>query len=129
MKPGAQIVISAAARLYAPVIALFALTILAGHPPGAGVGLIAGAAFALAVVLHALVFGAGASRAAFPPAALRLVMVAGVVAAVAGAGAPGWTYAARLVEGGLFAATAAAAALAVQVLFGRASMLRDAGWQ
>lgn len=129
MKPGAQIIVSAAARLYAPVVALFALTILAAHPPGSGIGFVAGAAFALAVALHALAFGAGASRAAFPPTVLRLMLVAGVVAAVAGAGAPGWIHAARLVEGALFVATAAAAALVVQVLFGRASMLRDAGWQ
>lgn len=129
MKPGAQIILSHAARLYAPVMALFALTLLAGYAPGAGIGLIAGLAFALAFALHALVFGAQASRTAFPPAAARIVLALGLVAAAAGAGVPGWTFAPRLVEAGVFAVTAAAAALIIQVLFGRAPMLRDAEWQ
>lgn len=129
MRPGAQIILSHAARLYAPVMALFALTLLAAYAPGAGIGLIAGLAFALAFALHALVFGAQASRTAFPPAASRVALALGLVAVVVGAGVPGWTFASRLVEAGLFALSAAAAALVVQVLFGRAPMLRDSEWQ
>jgi multisubunit Na+/H+ antiporter MnhB subunit len=128
MKLGDQIIMAAAARLHAPLILMFALSLFVTRAPGGGVGLLAGLAFALAFVLHALVFGAAASRGAFPPTLARLILAAGVGAALAGAGAPGLDYAPRLVEGGLFAATASGAALIVSVLFGRIPTLRDAEW-
>lgn len=128
MKPGAQIILLSAARLYAPLILLFGLTLLAARTPGDGVGFVAGLAFALALVLHALVFGAAGLRAAFPPPIMRLVLAAGVVVALAGAGLPGWRFAAQALEAGLTAATAAAAGLIIAVLFGRAPTLRDADW-
>lgn len=128
MKPGAQIILLSAARLYAPLTLLFALTLLAARAPGGGVGFMAGLAFALALVLHALVFGAAGLRAAFPPPAMLLVLAAGVIVALAAAGAPGWRFSAQAIEAGLTAATAAAAGLIIAVLFGRAPTLRDADW-
>jgi multisubunit Na+/H+ antiporter MnhB subunit len=128
VKPGAEIILVGAARLYAPLIALFALTLLSAYAPGNGVGFVAGLAFALVLVLHALVFGADALRTAFPPVLMRLVLAAGVIAAVIGAGAPGLRFAPQTLEAGLAAATAAACGLIVAVLFGRAPTLRDAEW-
>lgn len=126
MKVGAQSLLAQAARLHMPIIALFAFSVLAVYAPGGGVGFVAGLAFALALTLHALVFGATASRAAFPPLAWRALLGLGVLAAIAGASASRWAYAPLLAEGALFAVTAAASALIVQVLFGRASAMRDA---
>ncbi len=128
MKAGVQIVLTNAARLYAPLIALFALTLTAARVPGEGVGFISGVMFALAFVVHALIFGAAASRAAFPPFAMKLMLALGVCAVAAGAGLPAWPFAAHILEAGLFAVVASAAALVVVVLFGRAPMLRDGDW-
>lgn len=128
MKAGAQIVVSSALRSYAPLILLFALAVLIVRAPGAGIGFVAGAVFALALALHALIFGAQAFTAAFPPMWARALLGLGVIAAAVGAGAPGWTYAPQLIEAGLFVAACAAAALIVAVLFGRAAMLRDTEW-
>jgi multisubunit Na+/H+ antiporter MnhB subunit len=126
MKAGAHIVLGAAARFYAPLIALFALVLLADRPPGGGIGFVAGLAFGLVPVLHALVFGAAAARQALPPVLARSLLALGVIAAVAGAGLPQLGYAPQLIEGGAFCATIAASALLVQVTFGRAPTLRDA---
>ncbi len=126
MKAGAQTVFGAAARLYVPLIALFALALLADRPAGGGIGFVAGLAFGLVLVLHALVFGAAAAQQAFPPVLARLFLALGVIGAVAGAGLPGLAYAPQLVEAGAFMATVSAAALLVQVTFGRAPTLRDA---
>ena len=128
MKPGSHIVLVSAARLYTPLILLFALSLASARAPGSGVGVLAGMAFALALMLHALVFGVAALRAAFPPAAMRLVLAAGAAAALAGAALPRWLYAAQAIEAGVALATAAAASLIVAVLFGRAPTLRDAEW-
>jgi hypothetical protein len=128
VKPGAHIVLISAARLYAPLLLLFALTLLSARAPGVGVGALAGLVFALALVLHALVFGAWALRAAFPPLVMRAVLAAGVIAALAGAGAPGWRFAPQMVEAGLALSACTAAGLIVLVLFGRAPTLRDADW-
>lgn len=128
MRPAAQIVLVEAARLHGPLLALFAFSLLALRAPGDGVGFVAGLAFALTLALHALVFGAAAARAAFPPTAMRLLLAAGVVIAMAGAALPGFRFAPLLVEGGLFAVTSAAANLIVAVVFGRAPTLRDAEW-
>lgn len=128
MKPGAQIILVSAARLYTPLILLFALTLFAARAPGGGVGFMAGLAFALAFVLHGLVFGAAGLRAALPPPAMRLLLAAGVIVALAGAGAPALRFSAQAVEAGLAVTTAAAAGLVIAVLFGRAPTLRDADW-
>jgi multisubunit Na+/H+ antiporter MnhB subunit len=128
MKRSTHVVLAAAARLYAPLIVLFAFALMAMRAPGGGVGFLGGLAFGLAFLLHALVFGAAAARAAFPPFAARLLLAAGVGAAMLGAGAPGLPYAPQLIEGGLFTATAAAAALIASVLFGRLPTLSDTEW-
>lgn len=128
MRPGAYITIGAASRLYAPLMALFALSLLAGWPAGSGVGFVAGLVFALALVLHGLVFGAAAARRAFPPVLCRLVAALGLIAASVGAGVPGLALAPRIVEAGLFAVTLAGASMILSVLFGRAPTLRDAEW-
>ncbi|MGQ0533148.1 MAG: MnhB domain-containing protein [Caulobacteraceae bacterium] len=129
MKPGAHIVVAAAARFYTPLIALFACTVLVGAAPGGGVGFVAGLAFGLALLLHALVFGAVAARAAFPPALARALLALGVAAAVASAGLHGLRYAPQIVEAGLFVATVAGAAIVIHVVFGRASALLDQDWR
>lgn len=126
MKTGANVVIGAAARLYAPLIALFALMLFSERPPGSGVGFVAGLAFGLVLTLHALVFGAAAARTALAPAVARLLLALGVLGVAAGAGLPGLRYAPQLIETGVFGATIAAAALVIQVTFGRAPSLRDA---
>ncbi|MEZ6024243.1 MAG: MnhB domain-containing protein [Hyphomonadaceae bacterium] len=84
MKPGAQIVLAAAARFYTPLIVLLGLSLLAARAPGGGVGFIAGLAFVAALILHALVFGAAASRAAFPPWIARIALSLGLALALVG---------------------------------------------
>lgn len=125
MKPGANIALGPAARLYVPLILLFALSLLAARAPGAGIGFVAGLAAGLGLVVHALVFGAGAARRALPPTLMRLALVLGLMAAAAGAGAPNLRFAAQVLEGGLFAATFAGSALVLAVVVGRAPTLRD----
>lgn len=128
MKPGASVQVRAAAQLYAPLIALFSLSLFVVRAPGSGIGFIAGLGFGLVFVLHALVFGAAASKRALPPLVSKLLLVAGVGGAFAGAALTHWRLAPVLVEAGLFAATAAASSLIVIVVFGRAPTLRDADW-
>jgi hypothetical protein len=124
MREGANIVLAAAARFYTPLIVLFALVLLITRPAGAGVGFIAGGAFVLAIIVHALVFGAGAARAAAPPWLMRALAASGLVAAVVGASGP-VLFAPELIEGGLFVVTAAGGALVIAALFGRAPTMRD----
>lgn len=128
MKPGAFIMVAATARLYGPLIVLFALSLLAGSPSGTGVGFVAGLVFALALTLHALVFGAAAARRAFPPWLCRVLMTLGLATACAGVGLPGLVVAPRLVEAGLFAITVGGLTLMIVSLFGRAPTLREGGW-
>lgn len=128
MKVGSQVIVAAAARLFTPLLALFAFVVLATAAPGAGVGFVAGLAFGLALMLHALTFGAAAARAAFPPFSARLALAFGIVAACAGAGLPGLAWAPQLIEAGAFVALVGAAASMLQVLFGRVPTLRDAEW-
>lgn len=128
MKSGGQIVLAAAARLFTPILALFALSLFVTRAPGAGVGLVAGLAFALVIALHALVFGAAATKQALPPGLLRALLGLSLVAALLGAGAPGLRMAPKLVEGAVFVAMSSAAAFVIIVVFGRAPTLRDAEW-
>jgi|SRR5688572_18845683 multisubunit Na+/H+ antiporter MnhB subunit len=127
MKASAQLLSIAAARLAAPLIVLLGLLTLAQREPGGGVGFVAGTAVAVGLVLHALVFGVGASRRAMPPVMARLLLGGGVIGAVVGAGLPGLTFAEALIEGAAFVATLGAAALIVQSVFGRVPTLRDEG--
>lgn len=125
MKPGANIALGAAARFYTPLILLFALSLMAARAPGTGIGFVAGLAAGLALFVHVLVFGAGAARKAFPPTIARVVLVLGLIATAAGAGAPNMAFAPQVLEGGLLAATFAGVALLLAVLVGRAPTLRD----
>jgi multisubunit Na+/H+ antiporter MnhB subunit len=128
MKRPAQIVLLTAARFYMPIVTLFACALLALRPAGSGVGLAAGLAAALMLALHMLVFGAEAARAAAPPFLSRCVLVLGLSASAIGAGLPRWAFAAHMVEGGVFAATAAGIALIIAAIAGRAPSLRDEDW-
>lgn len=119
-------IIAASARFAIPLIALFALSLLAREAPGDGVGFRAGLVLALIIAIHSLVFGAQAARRAFPLPLARLLLGLGVSAALLGAGAPGLPMSAQLMEGGLCAATASGAAIVLSVLVGRAPTLRDA---
>lgn len=125
MKDGAHTVLAAAARFYTPLIVLFALTLLVVRPAGDGVGLLAGFAFVLALLVHGLVFGAGAARAAAPPFIMRLLMAFGLAAATFGALVPRALFARELIEAGLFVVTTAGGVLVIAVLFGRAPTMRD----
>jgi hypothetical protein len=125
MKPGAHIAARAAVRFYTPLIILLALAILFSRAPGVGVGFMAGLTLALALTAHALVSGANAARRAFPPAIARTLLALGVIATAAGAGVPRLIIAPQLLEGGLFLVTAAASALVLAVLLGRAPTLRE----
>lgn len=121
-----NVIVAAAARLFTPLMALFAAALLVGGAPGDGVGFVAGLAFGLALMLHALTFGVAAARVALPTPLARLLLALGVVLACVGAGTPGFVFSPQFVEAGAFAATTAGAALSIQVLFGRAPTLRDA---
>ena len=99
-----------------------------GRVAGGGVGFVAGVAFGLLLMLHALTFGAVAARSAFPTILARLSLAIGIGGICAGAGLPGWAYAAQLIEAAAFLCTVAAAALVLQVVFGRAPTLRDGEW-
>lgn len=125
---GTQVVVAAAARFFTPLMALFAFALLAGRAPGDGVGFVAGLGFGLVQLLHALTFGADAARAAFPTPIARLVVALGLVGVCAGAGLPGFVFAAPMTEAGLFAVTVGGASIIVQALFGRAPTLRDGEW-
>lgn len=128
MKATSHHVPVAAARLYLPLMALFALSLFATRTAGSGVGLLAGTIFALALAVHALVFGALAARKAFPPIAARCGLASGLLAGLTGAIAPSLAVAAQLAELGLFLATASGAALALTVLMGRAPTLHEEDW-
>lgn len=128
MKGGTQVIVAAAARFFTPLMALFAFALLIVRAPVDGLGFVAGLAFGLLQLLHALALGADAVKAAFPSLLARPVLALGAVAVCAGAGLPGFVFAAQLIEAGAFALTVAGAALIVQTLFGRAPTLRDAEW-
>jgi hypothetical protein len=128
MKPGAHIVLRAAARFYAPLTLLLAFSFIATRPAGGGVGLIAALCVTLVIIMHALVFGAAAARAAFPLALARGLLCAGLIGACVGVGASGLHWAAPLIEASVFAVTSAGLALTFKALVGRAPTLRDEEW-
>lgn len=127
MRVPSQPILAHAARLYAPLALVFALSILGVRAPGDGVGILAGMAFSLAIVVHALVFGADASRRALPPALVLTLLGLGLIAVCVSAGLPGVAMAPQLAEAGAFLTTAAALALVFAVFFGRVQALKDAG--
>ncbi len=126
MRVASQPILAFAARLYAPLIVVFALSLLAVRAPGEGVGFIAGAAFALALIVQALAFGAGAARRALPPALGLLLLALGLGATAVAAGLPELAIAPHLMEAGAFVLTAAGIGLVVIVAFARAPTLKDA---
>jgi multisubunit Na+/H+ antiporter MnhB subunit len=110
-------------RLYAPLIALFSASLLYEHPPGEGVGFVAGLVFSLIVALHALVFGAEAAARAAPSALMRGALASGILMALVGAAASGLSISPQLVDAGAFVTTAAGASLVLVCLMGRAATL------
>jgi len=128
MSSSENAVIVVAARWITPLAALFAFTLLANWPAGAGVGLVAGLALALAIVLNALIFGVRSVLMAAPPFVLRAVLTLAIVLAFAGAGLPNFVWSAQLVEFGAFLATASGVSLISLAIMGRAGTLRDAMW-
>jgi multisubunit Na+/H+ antiporter MnhB subunit len=125
VKAGAHIVLAAATRFYAPTIVLAALLLLVLRLPGEGVGFVSGMVLGVALAVHVLVFGATAARAAFPPLLARLLLVSGLVLAVASAAAPRLAIGPQLGEAGVFMTTVSGIALVLAVLVGRAPTLRD----
>lgn len=125
MRSGTHIVLAAAVRFYAPLIVLFAAMLLTMRPAGGGVGFIAGLGFTLVVILHALLAGVDATRKAIPAWAMRLSLALGAISCAVVAAAPGFMFADRLMEAGLFLLTAAGGAAIVTVLFGRAPTMRE----
>jgi multisubunit Na+/H+ antiporter MnhB subunit len=113
----------AAARLYAPLLVLFGCSLMAMWPAGAGSGFLAGIAFGLGGILNALVFGVDAAQRAFPPLALRFVLVLGALGVASGLALG--RAAALVAEIGCFAITGAGVVLVMLSLFGRASTLRE----
>ena len=128
MKAGAHIVLSAASRFYVPLMLLLGLSFVADRPAGGGVGVIAALCVTLALVTHALVFGAAAARAAFPPALARGLLCFGLLGTCVGAGGRGLVWAPAALEASVFAIIVAGLALAFKALIGRAPTLRDEEW-
>lgn len=118
-------VLGASARWFIPLGTLVALVLLAGGAPGDGVGVRAGLTFALVMAAHALVFGVAAAKSALPAWAARTALALGVTAVSFAAANPDYAYSGQIMEAGLFAAVAAAAALVLTILIGRAPTLRD----
>ncbi|MEZ5996002.1 MAG: hypothetical protein R3C25_09620 [Hyphomonadaceae bacterium] len=113
------------AALFVPLAALFSLFLVMAGGGGDGRALAGGLMLGLAIAMHALVFGAAAAQRAFPPSLARILAAVGVCVAVAAPGLPGVPYVQQAGEAGLFVAAASAAAIVVQVSFGRAPALRD----
>jgi multisubunit Na+/H+ antiporter MnhB subunit len=128
MNSNENAVIVVAARWITPLAALFAFTLLANWPAGTGVGLVAGLALALAIVLNALIFGVRSVLMAAPPFVLRAALMLAVIVAFAGVGLPDLPWSAQFVEFGAFAATASGVTLISLAIMGRAGALRDATW-
>ncbi|MES1202875.1 MAG: hypothetical protein ABUS57_15670, partial [Pseudomonadota bacterium] len=89
---------------------------------------IAALAFALALLLHCLVFGAEAARSALPQGVARAMLALGAGLGLLSAGAPVAPFAPQAGEAGLFLASVAAFGLFTAALAGRASSLRDEPW-
>jgi len=88
VRPFAPELLRGAAKFLLPIFLLFAAYLLVAGFDGPGGGFAGGAAFALAIMLYALVFGADAARAACPAWLARALIILGVVSFV-GLGAAG----------------------------------------
>ena len=128
MRLNAQSIVAGAVKLHAPLILLFAATLFSARSPGTGVGLLAGLGSSLALTLYGLVLGASAFRVAFPDAAMRVLLAIGLALVMFGGGAPRALFAPQASEAGLALCVAAASALIIAVLFGRAPTMRDGEW-
>ncbi len=128
MAAGPYVVLRAAARLYLPLALVFAFSLFTLRPPGSAVGLVAALAFALALILHVVVFGAAAARAALPPVLMRVLLGAGLGMILLGVGAPNVAHAGQVIEAGLFLISTATLAMFVIALAGRAPSLREEPW-
>jgi multisubunit Na+/H+ antiporter MnhB subunit len=94
-------------------------------------GLQGGLVAAIAVALHALVFGPATTSRALPPTALRIAAVIGTSALVASAAMEwrlGQTAPSLLAAAGQFLAVGACGALAVLAVGGRAHAMREEDW-
>jgi multisubunit Na+/H+ antiporter MnhB subunit len=111
-----------AARLYAPLMTLFAASLLLEHAPAGGFS--AGVAFSLVLALYALVFGAEAARRAAPPWVMRALLCAGLLVAIVSLATPGLPLASRVSDAGTFVAASAGVSLLLVTLMGRAATLR-----
>jgi hypothetical protein len=120
MRGGDGRFLAAAARAIAPLFVLCALVLLLSWPPGSGVGAIAGLIAAMGVLLHTLIFGASAGRAAAVARFQRGGLALGVWTALAGLAATQAPIAPLLREAGLFLTTASMGILVVAVFAGRA---------
>jgi multisubunit Na+/H+ antiporter MnhB subunit len=128
MKAGGQAMVAAAARLYAPILVVVALSLLIRSEAGRGMAFLAGLLFAFAPLLHALCFGAMAARRAFPPLAARVLLAGGLLASMGSLTMDDALTRSLLGEAGAFTATAAASVLIMMVLMGRAPTLPDTDW-
>jgi hypothetical protein len=128
MKAGAHIVLRGAARFYMPLMLLLGLSFVADRPAGGGVGFVAALCVTLMLVTHALVFGAAAARAAFPPVLARGLLCAGLIGACIGFGAQGLAWAPAVLEASVFVGTVAGFSFVFKALIGRAPTLRDEEW-
>lgn len=72
-------VLQVVSKLLIPFILLFALYVQFHGDYGPGGGFQAGVLFAVAFILHGLIFGVENTRAALPPAVLRVGMALGVL--------------------------------------------------
>lgn len=128
MKPGGQVLVAAATRLYAPILVVLSLSLLIGSEAGRGAAFLAGLLFGFAPLLHSLCFGAVAARKAFPPFAARALLAAGLLGSLASLVAEDAPARTMLGEAGAFAAAGAASILIMTVLTGRAPTLPDTDW-
>ncbi|MGE0046044.1 MAG: MnhB domain-containing protein [Hyphomonadaceae bacterium] len=126
MRDARHVIVRAAAKTALPFALLFAL-----HLALFGGGALAGGALAaLAIFLHALVFGVEATKRALPPFALRLAAFAGAALALLSAAAAFGGHAPPpfLAPLGAYLLIGAAFALALLAFAGRAHDLPDGDW-
>lgn len=128
MRGKAHFIARTAAKLVLPAALLIALYVALVSEAGGGLqgGLLA----ALALALHALVFGPAATQRAAPPFVLRIAAALGIGLLMFAAGAEWQGFApARFVAPlGAFLVAGAAAALAILALAGRAHELSEGDW-
>jgi multicomponent Na+:H+ antiporter subunit B len=140
--------VRASAKFLAPIVILFAAYLAAAGLDGPGGGFAGGLAFALGIIVYALVFGVDGARAACPAWLMRAAMSAGLIGFVAlgAAGvargynfldyqallsAPGpqtQRFGVSLAQACALIASAGAFVLSFYALAGRAGDMKDAEW-